>query len=82
MGWMTKPVQGYAVEAAAKRAADEGRTVFTPRLVTPSLTGLSGSVASWAETIEAIEALGWRLEQWSVATDRRGGVQAFPVFRR
>ena len=61
----------------ARDAATAGRTVFTPEFG----SGFSGS-SGWGEAIEAIEAEGWTLVQWSVAIDRNGRTVAHPVFRR
>jgi hypothetical protein len=67
----------------ARRAIDEGRTVFVPRLNTPMTQhGLSGSIAGWAEMIEEIEAAGWEMEFWNVSTDTKGRPEAYPLFRR
>jgi hypothetical protein len=66
----------------AARARNEGNVVFAPLLGTPvTQGGLSGSVAGWAEMIQAIEAEGWLLADWTVAIDRSGRPQAFPLFR-
>jgi len=71
------------VGTQARRAIEEGRTVFTPRLNTPwSHGGQSGSVPGWAEMIEAIEAVGWTMVDWSVSTDEKGRPEAYPLFRR
>lgn len=42
----------------------------------------SGSIPGWAEMIEAIEAAGWQLPEWSVAMDSHGRPEANPLFRR
>jgi hypothetical protein len=71
------------VGTEAKRAAEEGRTVYAPKLNTPSSQhGLSGAISGWAEMIEGIESEGWRLDQWSVCVDAKGRPEAYPLFRR
>jgi hypothetical protein len=66
----------------ARRAVEEGRTVFAPKLNTPmTQSGLSGSIAGWAEMIEGIESAGWRMTDWSVAVDSKGRPEAYPLFR-
>jgi|tagenome__1003787_1003787.scaffolds.fasta_scaffold14879705_1 hypothetical protein len=66
----------------AKRAWEEGRSVFAPMLNTPmTQSSLSGSVSGWAEMIEAVEREGWQLTHWSVSTDSKGRPQAYPLFR-
>lgn len=81
MAWI-KDQKANAVADDARRAIAEGRQVFAARFWTPSLTGGAGSVASWAEQIEAVEAEGWQLAQWTVIADEKGRPQAFPLFRR
>jgi len=67
----------------ADRAVAEGRTIFAPRINTPSSSsGLSGSISGWAEMIEAIEARGWVLVHWAVAHDTKDRPGAYPLFRR
>lgn len=65
----------------AARAYAEGRYVFTAKLNSRD-QALSGSISGWAEMIEAIEAAGWALTEWSVATDEKGHPEAYPFFRR
>lgn len=82
MGWI-KDAKANALLQEAQRAIQEGRTVFTPMLNTPMTQHtMSGSVAGWAEMIEAIESCGWFVQQWSVASDIKGRPQAYPLFRR
>jgi hypothetical protein len=67
----------------ATRAVEEGRTVFAPKLNTPiTQHGFTGSIAGWAEMIEAIESAGWALTDWAVALDSKGRPEAYPLFRR
>lgn len=81
-----KQSKANTLASEAERAYKQGRTVFAPMLNSPmsqsaSFT-VSGSVSGWAEMIEAIEAHGWVLTQWSVAADTKGRPQAYPLFRR
>jgi hypothetical protein len=82
MGFI-KDAKQNMLSTEAKRAVEEGRTVFAPMLNTPmSQHTMSGSVAGWAEMIEAVEREGWTLANWSVAHDAKGRPQAYPLFRR
>jgi hypothetical protein len=82
MGFMKQvKVDGIIKEAA--RAVEEGRTVFAPKLNTPATQhSFSGSIAGWAEMIEAVEAAGWTMTEWTVAHDSKGRPEAYPLFRR
>lgn len=82
MGLLKNAKQGMLTDEA-KRAVDEGRVVFAPRLNTPMTHhGMSGAVPGWAEMIESVEACGWVLAEWAVATDEKGRPEAYPLFRR
>lgn len=82
MGFIKQAKQD-AIAAEAVRAVQEGRRVFAPKLNTPmSQHGMSGSIAGWAEMIEAIEDAGWTMTDWSVAHDAKGRPEAYPLFRR
>ncbi|MEV0070945.1 hypothetical protein [Amycolatopsis sp. NPDC050768] len=82
MGFI-KQAKADALTKEAGRAIAEGRTVFTPRLNTPMMHHtMSGSIAGWAEMIEAVEAQGWQLVEWSVTQDKNGRPEAYPLFRR
>jgi hypothetical protein len=82
VGFM-KQVKVDEITKEAGRAVAEGRTVFAPKLNTPMTQhGLSGSIAGWAEMIEAIEGEGWTMTDWSVAHDSKGRPEAYPLFRR
>lgn len=82
MGWI-KNTKAADIAKEATRALEEGRTVFTPMLNSPSTnSGMTGSVGGWAEMLEAIEAAGWRLEHWSIGQDKHDKPQAYPLFRR
>lgn len=84
-GW-AKKAKGSMLREEAARAREEGHTVFVPMLNTGfwerTSAMYSAPVSGWAEMIESIEGEGWRLEQWSVATDTKGRPQAYPLFRR
>jgi hypothetical protein len=78
-----KDAKANTVRSEAERALKEGRSIYTPKLNTPMTHGgLSGSIPGWAEMIEAVEGVGWRLDRWSVSTDQRGRPEAYPLFRR
>jgi hypothetical protein len=82
MGFV-KQAKVHGITKEATRAIEEGRRVFAPKLNTPmTQSGLSGSIAGWAETIEAVEAAGWKLTDWAVAHDSKGRPEAYPLFRR
>lgn len=82
MGFVKQAKQNM-VTTEAQRALEEGRRYYTPKLNTGSLqSGTSGSISGGAEMIEAVEACGWHLTDWSVACDERGRPEAYPLFRR
>jgi hypothetical protein len=74
----------------AREAAEAGLPVFITVLHSLTTTGVFGgpNVGSlpvrleWAKRVAAIEAEGWRLEQWAVDHDAKGNPNAYPVFRR
>lgn len=72
--------QAASVGAEAARAARRGRTVFAAMFNAPFTA--SGSVAGWAEQIEAVEAEGWMLSDFSAVLDDTGRPRAYCVFRR
>jgi hypothetical protein len=81
MGWV-KEAKSNALATEAQRAIEEGRTIFTPRLNAGNTAhGFSGSIAGWAEMIEAVEECGWRLEHWA-ASEHDGRPVGLPLFRR
>jgi len=41
-----------------------------------------GALPAWGESLYTVEAAGWVLDKWAVATDNGGASNAFPVFRR
>lgn len=80
MGFI-KDAKKNAIAEEAQRARAEGRRFFCPKLNTPMTQhGFSGSIAGWAEQIEAIEDAGWELTSWSVSTDAKGRPEAYPLF--
>jgi hypothetical protein len=83
MGWIKdRNVDVLADEA--RKAAEDGLPVFVTVLHSLAVA-TSGDLQvrlEWGRRIAAIEAEGWRLEQWSVDRDAKGNPEAFPVFRR
>lgn len=70
-------IKGLSSTAAEARAA--GHSVFTPTL----RPGLTPETEPFGPLIAAVEAQGWRLDQWSVtAVGQIGVLNACPVFRR
>ena len=67
----------------AAKAYATGSRYYTPVLNFPATQpALSGGIPDWPPMIDAIEAAGWQLHQWQVATDAKGRPQAFPLFVR
>lgn len=82
MGFV-KQTKSDVLAGEARRAVEEGRSVFAPMLNTPwTQHSMSGAISGWAEMIEAVEAAGWTLTHWTVAQDHKGRRQAYPLFRR
>jgi hypothetical protein len=82
MGWI-KDAKQDTLATQARRAIEEGRTVFVPMLNTPMFaSAMSGPVPGWAEMVEAVETQGWHLEHWAIGQDKQGRPQAYPLFRR
>lgn len=80
---LIKDAKQEQLGAEARRAVQEGRVIFAPRLNTPKLqSGLTGPISGWAELIEAVEREGWTLVDWTVAHDAKGRPEAYPLFRR
>lgn len=71
----------YAREAIAK-----GRTAWVYQMPPEGASSTSGPIASWSDRIEAIEAEGWVLDQFSAVMVRAAPVNsthsAICVFRR
>jgi hypothetical protein len=77
-----KTAKADSIAAEARRAVEEGRLWFSPRLNTPfTQHNMSGSIAGWAEMIEAVEREGWQLVDWTVARDKKDRPEAYPLFR-
>ncbi|MDR7278947.1 hypothetical protein [Catenuloplanes atrovinosus] len=82
MGWI-KDAKAENVAKEAARAIEEGRRVFVLRINTPMTHHqLSGSLPGFAEQIEAVEDLGWRLGEMSFAQDPKGRPEGYFLFRR
>lgn len=82
MGFI-KDVKSNKIAGEAQRAIAEGRSVFLARInVGMTDAGMSGSVTGAAEIIEAIETIGWRLDQMSYAQDNKGKPEGYYLFRR
>jgi hypothetical protein len=80
---LIRNMKAGVVENDAARAFAAGAGVFTPRLNYPAThSPASGGIADWSQMVDAIEAVGWRLEHWSVASDAKGRPEAYPLFRR
>jgi hypothetical protein len=81
MGWI-KDTKAQARQDEAKRALEEGRTVYVCRINTPvTHHTMSGSMPGFAEQIEAVESLGWRLEHASFTQDAKSRPEGYFVFR-
>jgi hypothetical protein len=79
-----KDVRSETLAKHARRAAEEGRTVFAPRLGDTSGVAANTTmpVSGWAELIEAVETEGWLIQHWTVVLDHKGRPEAYPLFRR
>ncbi|MFB6726832.1 hypothetical protein ACFCV3_42075 [Kribbella sp. NPDC056345] len=67
----------------ARKAREAGQTTFAAMLNYPATQpDLSGEINDWSVMVEAVEAEGWQLVNWTVGQDKKGRPQAFPVFRR
>lgn len=78
-----KDAKSDAIGTEARKAAEAGRTVFTPRLNLPGTHhGMSGDIDTWGLMIQAVEAEGWSLQHWTVGVDQKGRGEAYPLFRR
>ena len=79
---IVKDTRAAVLRIEAERALQQGHWIFTPTLTTTANQDTSGSVAGWAEAIEAVEDAGWQLYHWSASLDIHGNPQAYPLFRR
>jgi hypothetical protein len=81
VGWI-KDVKVNAITEHAQRAISEGRSVFVCRVNQGALqSNWSGPLSGVAEQIEAVESLGWQLDQANFAHDHKGHASAFLIFR-
>jgi hypothetical protein len=83
MGFMTKS-KIASIEAAAKKAYTEGRTVFLARYwdEVMSFQG-TGEIAGGSEAIEMVESAGWQLKDIAYSwVDRKNRGLTIMVFRR
>ena len=77
-----KDLKVSSASTDAKRAAEEGHSVFVFKFGMPNLnSAVSTSVSGAAEVIEAIEAAGWRMQDFALNSDVKRG-QMVMVFRR
>lgn len=82
MGFI-KDVKAQTMSTHAQRALQEGRRVFVCRINHGmSAVGTSGPLSGVAEQIEAIEALGWRMDRCSFDHSSGRNVSAYLIFRR
>lgn len=63
-------------------AYQEGRPTFVARFKLTQWGSPTGAIAPWMDSVDAVEANGWALDQWSVNFDSGGTFNAFPLFRR
>lgn len=77
---LLKKAKADMVSDNAKRAMEEGHTVFLCQIGST----FGGAISGVAETIEAVEELGWRLEQMSHvwSTDMSNHLSGIYLFRR
>lgn len=82
MGFL-KDAKAESIGKQAARAAQEGRAVFACRVNEGGWNdSYAGSLSGVAESIEAVEAQGWRLEHSSALPGKGQNVSLFLVFRR
>lgn len=81
MGWL-KDAKANVMRGEAERAISEGRRVFVCRINQGVMqSNWSGPLSGVAEQIEAIEELGWVLDQANFDHDHRDHASAFLIFR-
>ncbi len=71
-----------ALRAQAIAAYQQGRPTFVARLKLTQWGSPAGEITTWMDSVDAVEANGWVLDQWSVNFDSGGTFNAFPLFRR
>lgn len=82
MGFITD-VKVQSMRTEAQKAAEAGQKVFVCRINQGALqSNWSGPLVAVAEQIEAIEGVGWQLDQSNFAHDHKGHASAFLIFRR
>jgi hypothetical protein len=82
MGWI-KDAKANTLGAEARKAFADGDWYFAPRLNSPSTAHqLSGNIGDLTMMLEAISRAGWVLQHWTVAQDRHGRPEAYPLFVR
>lgn len=82
MGFI-KDIKVQTMRTEAQKAIDAGQVVFVCRINQGALqSNWSGPLDAVAEQIEAIEELGWALDQSTFAHDHKGHASAFLIFRR
>lgn len=80
---MLKTAKAQTLADEASDAIAAGRMTFAAMLNSPKTRpDMSGGIDDWSQMIDAVEASGWRLDQWTVGQDAKGRPQAYPVFRR
>ncbi len=70
------------LRAQAFAAYQESRPTFVVRLKLTQWGSPAGEITGWMDSVDAVEANGWVLDQWSVNFDSGGTFNAFPLFRR
>lgn len=82
MGWI-KDAKAKIATDNATRAWEQGHTVFVWNQNIPmSMATVSGPVPDTAEVIEAIEAIGWGLQQMTYADMHAKNGSIILLFRR
>jgi predicted alpha/beta hydrolase family esterase len=71
-----------ALRGQAIAAYQQGRPTFVARLKLAQWGSPAGEISTWMDSVDAVEANGWVLDQWSVNFDSGGTFNAFPLFRR
>ena len=70
-----------ALRAQATAAYQQWRPTFVARLKLTQWGSPAGEITTWMDSVDAVEANGWVLDQWSVDFDSGGTFNAFPLFR-
>lgn len=67
----------------SRLAYERGARVFAAKLKVSAWNPPDhGEIEMFGESIDAVEAEGWRLDQWAIAADSGGAACGYPVFRR